>query len=97
MKSLIALSAAILVCVACSTQPLTEEQLYERENREILRIEQFRTDEAICKAQGGIIFIKRHMSVGKLRRDTPPKWGEQYACMSDWDFQRIARQLQGGF
>ncbi len=94
MKSLIILSF-ILVGVACSTQPLTEAQLYERENKEILRVEKFYADEARCKAQGGTMYIKRHMSVGKLRRNVPPRWGERYTCMDDWELQRMLRQLSG--
>ncbi len=95
MKTLIILSF-ILFCVACSTQPLTEEQLYERENKEILRLEKFYADEAVCESKGGHMYIKRHMSVGKLRRNVPPRWGEQYSCMDDWALQRLLRQLQGG-
>jgi len=96
MKALIILSF-ILFCVGCSTQPLTEEQIYERENRKTLRLEKWYTDKAICKAKGDIMYIQRHMSVGKLRRNTPPRWGERYTCMNDWEFERMMRQLQGRY
>lgn len=94
MKALIILSF-ILFCAACSMQPLTEAQKYERENKEILRVEKFYADEAACKARGGHMYVKRHMSIGKLRRNQPPEWGERYGCMTDWELQRLLRQLQG--
>ena len=94
MKALIILSF-VLFCVGCSSQQLTEEQRYDRENKETLRIERYYRDKADCEARGDKLYVERHSGLSKFGRDKPPKWDEGYSCMTDWEFQRLIRQLQG--
>lgn len=68
----------ILLLTGCTT--LTE---YERADRENLRIEKFYLDEAVCKANGGWLEIKRHGSLTRrcMSRSCPARKGEQYRCV----------------
>ena len=94
MKALIIL-ASILFCVGCSTQQLTEEQQYDRENKETLRIEKYYKDKADCEAKGDTLYIHSHSSLSKFGRQRPPKRDESYSCMTQWELQRLIRQIQG--
>lgn len=96
MKSLIML-LIISICVACSTQPLTEAELHERENKEILRIEQYYTDKADCEARGNTLYIEKHSNFGGSRYERPPKWHEAYSCLSSRELQRMIRNIQGRY
>lgn len=79
------LSLVFLILLGgCASVPLTDEERYEREDREILRIEQFYREEKACRDSGGIMVIKRwgttarqHVS-GKLQ---PPRRWDSYGCM----------------
>lgn len=94
MKVLIIL-ASILFCVGCSTQQLTEEQQYERANKETLRIERYYRDKANCEARGDTLYIYSHTGLSKFGRQRVPKWDESYSCLTAWELQRLIRQMQG--
>ena len=78
-------SMVVLILIGgCATAPLTDEQQYERDNKETLRLEQFYRDEAACMAWGGIIVIHRWGYTIKQRTSrkmTPPRQYDTYGCM----------------
>lgn len=96
MKALIAI-LFILAITACSTQPLTEEEQYLRDDKEIQRIEQYHVDKANCTDAGGIWFIKGHNLSHNFRRNKIPSRSTKYGCMSRWDFNRLFRQISGRY
>ena len=77
----------------CASEPLTEQQQYERDDREILRLEQYHKDVANCEASGGMIHIDRYMSGGRFNKNKPPRRDERYGCVGPGDYQRMMRQL----
>ena len=82
MKLLTMALCAILIG-GCASVPLTDEQLYERENRETLRLEQFYRDERACRRAGGFIVIKRWSNARRKssgRKLAPPGRGDTYGC-----------------
>lgn len=77
---------AIIICTllllgaGCASEPLTP---YERQDREIKRLEQFYADERSCKEQRGVILIKRrgYVPYNCRRSLCPPSRGEIYYCV----------------
>lgn len=82
-----------ILLAGCASAPLTEDEQYEREDREIQRLEQYYRDVADCETTGGIIVIFRHISTGRLRKNTPPRRHERYGCASVSEFQRMMRDM----
>ena len=53
--------------VGCSTVPLTEDEIYEKENKRILIIEQHDLDIISCKNAGGVM-VYEVWSASKIKR-----------------------------
>ena len=60
--------ALILLVSVCACAPLTEDQIYDREVREIEASEKFREDEADCKRRGGIMIYNNNSATRTKRK-----------------------------
>jgi len=81
MKSTL-LHVFMLLSVMSCAAPLTEDEQYEKENREILRLEKFYSVVEDCKVMRGHMVIEG--SGGELAtangRIVPPGPGQKYYC-----------------
>ncbi len=79
----------IMVCLiligGCAGAPLTDEEQYERDDRETLRLEKFYRDEKACSAAGGFIIIQRWGGSRRSmsRKPLPPSRWDSYGCERD--------------
>ena len=73
--------------------PLTEQQQYDRADREVLRIEKYFQDEASCENNGGIMIVDRRSMHRAFGKNKPPKRHERYGCASIRDYERMMRDL----
>ena len=73
----------VVNCEGCSSTPLTEDQQYERDNKELLRIEAFERYAASCEAQGARVRITRHSFVPRycMYITCPPARGDRVECV----------------
>lgn len=85
----------VVILSGCATT-LTEseketqrvERAYARESRELERLDRWYSDVAICRAQGGIMTIKRfHLPFGCRNGGCPPEHGDFYRCASSVSIQ----------
>ena len=60
--------ALILLMSVCACAPLTEDQIYDREVREIEASDEFREDEADCKRRGGVMVYKNNSATRTKRK-----------------------------
>ena len=71
------------LAAACSSTPLTEQERYEKEDREILRQEAFDRFVIACRAAHGRVYISGTGSSSRQRTASGipmPGPGEDYAC-----------------
>ena len=85
MKTLypLIISALALTTAACSSTPLTEQEQFEKEDREILRQEEFDRFVAACIAAHGRIHISGTGSSSRQQTASGipmPGPGESYTC-----------------
>ena len=83
----------MIFTTGCASEPLTEDEQYERDDREILRLEQYYKDVINCEASGGMIHIDRYMSGGRFSKNKPPRRDERYGCMNSNEYQRMMREM----
>lgn len=62
----------LLLLTACSHEPLTEDEKYDREIGEIEAKEKFLREEAACERRGGVMIYEYH-SVSKRNEVPEPK------------------------
>ena len=60
--------ALILLMSVCACAPLTEDQIYDREVREIEANEKFLEEEADCKRRGGIMVYNNNSATRTKRK-----------------------------
>jgi PBP1b-binding outer membrane lipoprotein LpoB len=89
----VALLLLMVLITGCASEPLTEQQQYERDDREVLRLEQYYKDVANCEASGGMMHIDRYMSGGRFNRNRPPRRDERYGCIGSRDYERMMREM----
>ncbi len=79
------LSLVLLILLGgCASAPLTDEQQYDRDNKEILRIEKFYRDERNCLDTNGVMVIRRWGITARQRvghKLAPPRRWDTYGCM----------------
>lgn len=89
MKILFCLTSLLLA--GCVTSTLTEseketqriERAYNRESRELERLDRWYAAEKRCKAHGGQMVIKRwRLPFGCRHGTCPPEHGDFYTCAS---------------
>ena len=77
---LLSLALCTILIGGCVSAPLTEEEHYDRDDREILRLERFYRDEKACKDAGGVMVIKRWGPTIR-RKQAPPRRWDDYGCL----------------
>ncbi len=80
---LVVIISTLALTMGCSTTPLTEDQLYENENRETLRLEKFERDRMSCEQAGGMIKITRREWVPRycMYKACPPGRSDRVQCV----------------
>ncbi len=80
---LLVIIGTLALTMGCSTTPLTEDQLYESENRELLRLEKFERDRQSCELAGGMIQITRKEWAPRYcaYRACPPGRSDRVECV----------------
>ena len=61
--------ALILLMSVCACAPLTEDQIYDREVREIEASDEFRQEEADCKRRRGVM-VYTNNSATRMKRSS---------------------------
>ncbi len=77
------LAVAIGMLEGCSTAPVSENEQFERDERELLRLEKFERDRLDCESRGGMIQIRRHEWVPRYctYRACPPSPSDRVECV----------------
>ena len=68
----------LLLLVSCASDPLTQEQIEEREYEEVERASAYLMWEAKCKADGNIIFVYNPTRLCRKRDCIPSQWDWRY-------------------
>ena len=83
MKILFCLTSVFLAGCVTLTESEHTELRYERESRELERLDRWYEDEAACRAHGGQMAIKRwRLPFGCRNGTCPPENGDFYTCAS---------------